>query len=392
MLIATLLVMAAVATTGDATGVGLTRATLNGNVQGAQNAYFVYGTSTDYGLDTGVRNISDGPVTETVQGLTVDTTYHYRLVADDGSVLGADKTFRTGGPPVIGNQVTRGVDADSATATASVNPNGGETTYVIEWGTTTNYGRRTTATSVGSGREPTSVTVPLTGLRPFTRYHWRTVATNAAGIARGQDRSFQTWRQPSAVSIGLSRRTVPWGGDTHVGGRVSGIGVGGMTVALEQQRFLVDQGFTPLATAVTGRDGGYLFTIPALFGTTRYRVITQTQTPVTSGVVTARSAVKVDALARHRTRLRASVEGSVLPGVHGTASLQRYAKTTGWRQVKFKTVAPADEQHTPYRFSVKRPGRRAPAYRLRVVVAPVRGAHVRGTSRAVTVRPRPASN
>ena len=389
MLIATLLVMAAVATTGEATDVGLTGATLNGTVEGAQSAYFEYSTGTGYELRTPEQQVSDGPVSAPVQGLTVNTTYHYRLVADDRAAVGEDKTFRTGGPPAVSNQVARGVDADSATATASVNPNGGETTYVIEWGTTTNYGRRTTATSVGSGREPASVTVPLTGLRPYTRYHWRTVATNAAGITRGNDRSFRTWRQPSAVSIGLSRRTIPWGGDTRVGGRVSGIGVGGLTVALQQQRFLVDQDFTQVGTARTGSDGGYLLTIPALFGTTRYRVVTQTQVPVTSGVVTARSSVKVGARARHRSRLRAYVEGSVLPGVHGTASLQRYRKATGWRQVKFKTVAPTDELHTAYSFSVKRPRKRAPAYRLRVVVAPVRGAHVRGKSRTVTVRPRP---
>ena len=79
----------------------------------------------------------------------------------------------------------------------------------------------------------------------------------------------------------------------------------------------------------------------------------------------------------------------MLPGVHGTVSLQRYRRGRGWRQVKHKTVAPSDELRTRYRFSVRRPRRNAPAYRLRVVMAPVRGAHVRGKSRTVRVKPRP---
>ncbi len=225
------------------------------------------------------------------------------------------------------------------------------------------------------------MTARLTGLNPYTLYHWRTVATNAAGTTRGRDRTFRTARLPSTVTIGLSRRTVPWGGDVRIGGRVTGVGVSGMTVALQQQRFPLDQDFTQVSTARTGRDGGYLFTIPALWSTTSYRVVTQTQAVATSPVATAHSAVKVGAGARHRTRTWARVEGYVLPAVHGTASLQRYRSRTGWRQVKFKTVAPADAVRTRYSFSVRRP--RKQAYVLRVRISPVRGANVRGWSRTV---------
>jgi hypothetical protein len=392
MLIATVLAAAAVAApeTGPAENVTNTSATLTGTVTEDATVYFRYGTSVPHGLTTASQEVEAGPVQAAVSGLTAETTYHYELVVD-GTGAG-DRTFTTAAnpaPPAISNQRSRELTADAATVSASVNPGGSETTYTIEWGTTTRYGSQTAAASAGSGTTPTTVSARLTGLRAYTLYHWRTVATNAAGVTRGRDRTFRTARLPSSVTIGLSRRTVPWGGDTRIGGRVSGVGVGGLTVALQQQRFPVDAGFTPLATTRTGSDGGYLFAIPALYTTTSYRVVTQTPIPVTSAVATARSSVKVGARARHRTRTRASVEGTVLPGVHGTASLQRYRRGRGWRQVKFKTVAPADELRTRYRFSVKRPRRRAPAYRLRVVVAPVRGAHVRGTSRTVFVRARP---
>jgi hypothetical protein len=396
MLLATILTAAAVAapTTEPATNVTNTGATLNGTVDGPATVWFEYrATAAPPGdvLVTDRQTVSAaGEVSASVSRLTPETEYAYRIVTltDEGGEV----TFTTAAnplPPTISNQQARDVKPESATATASVNANGSSTDYFVEWGTTTRYGRRTSSATAGSGSTPTTVKAGLDDLRPFTLYHWRTVATNAAGITRGRDRTFRTGRLPSSVTIGLSRRTVPWGGDTRVGGRASGIGIGGMTIALEQQRFPLDQTFTQLDTARTGSDGGYLFTVPELFGTTRYRVVTQTHVPVTSPVVTARSAVKVGIRVRHRTRTRASVEGMAQPGVHGTASLQRYRPGRGWRQVKFKTVAPADELRTPYRFSVKRPRKRAPAYRLRVILAPVRGAHVRGKSRTVVVRPRP---
>jgi hypothetical protein len=163
-----------------------------------------------------------------------------------------------------------------------------------------------------------------------------------------------------------------------------------MTLSLQQQRFPLDQDFTQFTTVRTGKEGRFLFTVPTLYTTTRYRVVTQTPTAVASPIATARSAVRVGARARHYSRRRASVRGSVLPGVHGTASLQRYRRGKGWRQVKKKTIAPASEVRSRYRFIVRRPkkGRRARSYRLRVVIAPVRGAHVRGMSRTVFVRPR----
>ncbi len=395
MFLATVLAAAAVAapTTEPATNVGATGATLNGTVDGpAMDVHFEYGTTASggYGLATAPQKVTAaGDVSATISGLTGETEYHYRIVAD--GVTGDEEKFTTSAnplPPAISNQRTRDVTTESATASASVDANGTPTTYIVEWGTTNRYGSQTAAASAGSSTNPTTVTAKITGLRPYTLYHWRTVATNAAGTTRGRDRTFRSARQPSGVTIGLSRKTVPWGGDVRLGGRVTGVGVGGLTVALQQQRFPLDQDFTQLTTARTGSDGGYLFTIPALYTTTRYRVVTQTQVVATSPVATARSAVRVGARARHFARRRAAVEGTVLPGVHGTASLQRYRRGVGWRQVKAKTVAPADELRTRYRFIVRRPRKRAAPYRLRVVMLPVKGAHVRGKSRTVFVRPR----
>ena len=308
MLIATVLTAAAVVapTTLPATNVTATGATLNGTVDESATVRFEYDAkaSGPYELATPNQAVtSAGDVSATIAGLTPETKYRYRIVA--GGETGNEQTFTTTAnpqPPAIANQHSREITPDAATTTATVNANGSATTYTIEWGTTTRYGSQTAAASAGNGRTPTAVTARLTGLNPYTLYHWRAVATNAAGTTRGRDRTFRTARLPSTVTIGLSRRTVPWGGDVRIGGRVIGVGVSGMTVALQQQRFPLDQDFTQVATARTGRDGGYLFTIPALWSTTSYRVVTQTQAVATSPVATAYSAVKVGAGARHRTR------------------------------------------------------------------------------------------
>ena len=233
------------------------------------------------------------------------------------------------------------------------------------------------------------MTVRLTGLRPYTRYHWRTVATNAAGTTFGRDRSFTTARLPESVTVALARGTVPWGADVTLGGRVTGAGSRGMTVALQQQRFPLDQGFTDVATSRTANDSSYLFTVGPQWTTTSYRVVTRTQVVVASPVVTARSMVRVGARVRHPGRRWARVEGWVLPAVHGTATLQRYRPGLGWRRARTKTIAPADAVRSRFRFGVWRPRRNRGWASFRVIVSPVRGAHVRGKSRVVRVKPRP---
>jgi hypothetical protein len=391
MFLATLLATAAVAapTTQPATNVSATGATLNGTVDGSPaSVRFEYGTTASggYGLATGNLTVNPGGgVTATVSSLTPETEYQYRIVVD--GVPYGNARFTTAPnplPPGVSDQRARDIGPNSATATASVNPNGSATTYRIEYGTSTRYGNETTPAQIPGGSTAT-ISVELDDLRPYTRYHWRTVATNAAGTTRGADRSFRTARLPTAVSLGLSRRTVPWGGDVRLGGRVSGAGVAGMTVELQQQR-PQDSGFVEAGTARTGNDGGYLFTIPKLWTTTRYRVVTRTQVVVTSPEVTARSRVRAGIRARHFARKRARLHGTVMPGVTGTVELQLRGPS-GWDGVRTATLTPATETVSRYAFVVRRLKR--VARRFRVVARPEPGAYVRGWSRSVVVKARP---
>jgi hypothetical protein len=388
MLLATLLAIAVTATTTPATNVTATGATLNGTVEGAATARFEYSTGTTFENKTAIQTVTaDGPVTEEIEGgLTFDTTYRFRVVANPGApdeAVGQALTFTTGGPPGVSDQRSSNVTPTSATVSASINTKGLQTSYRIQWGTSTRYGRFTPTVTAETGTAAANVV--LTGLLPNRTYHWRTRASNAAGTTLGPDKTFKTGPAPTGISLAVSRGYVPWGAEVRLGGRVSGAGVNGLIVVLEQQRFPLDSAFAAVDTARTGRDGGYLFTIPRLWTTTNYRVSTQTAAPVTSPVAIARSVVKVGGRARHVTRRRAAIEGAVLPAVHGTASLQRRIGKR-WRQVARRTIAPADSLRSRYRFGVWRAKRFDK--RFRVKVSPVRGAHVRGWSRSLKVRRR----
>src|SRR4029434_6835710 len=77
------------------------------------------------------------------------------------------------------------VGTTTATATGTVNPNGQATSWYLEYGTSTSYGKKTATKSAGSGTGNVQVSGALTGLAPGTGYHYRLVASNAGGTQRG---------------------------------------------------------------------------------------------------------------------------------------------------------------------------------------------------------------
>ena len=75
------------------------------------------------------------------------------------------------------------------------------TTYRIEYGTSATYGLTTPEQDAGAGTDPVAVRVTLTNLTSDTTYHYRVVATNAAGVATGADRTLRTALPPRPPSI-----------------------------------------------------------------------------------------------------------------------------------------------------------------------------------------------
>jgi hypothetical protein len=94
------------------------------------------------------------------------------------------------------------VSDQTATLSGTLNPKGAPTGYHFEYGTTTAYGSTTTTTSAGSGTSEVAAVATVGGLTPETTYHYRVVASNAAGVAHGGDQTFTTGvpAQPTPTS------------------------------------------------------------------------------------------------------------------------------------------------------------------------------------------------
>jgi hypothetical protein len=99
------------------------------------------------------------------------------------------------GPPIVSNEKALAVTETTAKVGFTINPNGADTTYVIEYGPTTSYGQKTTPVEIGATPGPQSLTQTLTGLEPGKTYHFDVVATNSAAPIKGVsggDQSFTT--------------------------------------------------------------------------------------------------------------------------------------------------------------------------------------------------------
>jgi hypothetical protein len=201
--------VAPTAVTGAATAITASGATLAGtaNPQGtATSAHFEYGPTDAYGAATASHPLGAGRaatnVTSSLTGLEPATVYHYRLVTSNsaGTTRGDDQTFATASaPPAAVTGAASAVTRSDATLAGTADPHGTGTSARFEYGPTTAYGSETEATDVGSGRAPVDVTESLAGLTPGTTYHYRLVATNAAGTTNGADRTLTTTK-PAVVT------------------------------------------------------------------------------------------------------------------------------------------------------------------------------------------------
>jgi hypothetical protein len=107
------------------------------------------------------------------------------------------------------------VTTDAATLAGTVNPGGGATTYHFEYGTSTSYGSQTSDGNAGSGATDGDVLANVTGLSAGTAYHYRLVATNAAGTVNGADQMFTTASPapaPAPALIAPGATTLPASG------------------------------------------------------------------------------------------------------------------------------------------------------------------------------------
>lgn len=109
------------------------------------------------------------------------------LLLAGGIALGAGSAGAT-------TDAATAITSTGATVNGTVNPNGAATNYAFQWGLTTSYGNEAPlpAASAGAGSAGVPVSLALGGLASGTVYHFRVIASNAAGVATGADETFTT--------------------------------------------------------------------------------------------------------------------------------------------------------------------------------------------------------
>ncbi len=168
---------------------------------------FEYGTDTSYSAgsvpctpaDLGSGD-SGVPASASLSGLSPATTYHFRVVASNasGATDGPDETFATTPPALIDVQPPTGMSDSSGLSTGNaalnvyIDPQGSDTSYHFEYGTTTGYGSSTPVADAGPGSTPSLRSAPISGLQASTTYHYRTVVSNSYGSFAGPDSTFTT--------------------------------------------------------------------------------------------------------------------------------------------------------------------------------------------------------
>jgi hypothetical protein len=158
----------------------------------------------------GGQKFGDQPVSVILQSvLAPATTYYYRAAASNGAgttVDGTVESFTTPPAPVLTAGEAQSVTRTTATLPGTVNPEGLETSYSYQYGTSTSYGGNAPSiqgVNAGSGTEPVPAPIGISGLVPATTYHYRLVATNADGTTTSPDKTFTTAPPtPPAASTG----------------------------------------------------------------------------------------------------------------------------------------------------------------------------------------------
>ncbi len=179
----------------------------NVNPNGAfTNYWYEYGKTASLGSRTANQSVGSGyvsiPTPGYITGLTKDTTYYFKLVAENqnGKVVGTQYSFKTtlgtsapvGSVPSVKTISASGIDRTTANLNGEVTPNKAETEYWFEYGTTADLGDSSALVAIGNSNTKLSGALSLSGLSPLTTYYFRINAQNQFGTVNGTILNFKT--------------------------------------------------------------------------------------------------------------------------------------------------------------------------------------------------------
>ncbi|HSZ70317.1 MAG TPA: hypothetical protein VK756_08135 [Solirubrobacteraceae bacterium] len=308
-----------------------------------------------------------------------------------GTAQAATKTPHAPKPPQPPTAVTGDAKSISETTAAlegTVNPKGSEASYYFQYGTTTAYGAQTPTTAVGAGTTGVKVSQPLKGLAIGTSYHFRVVATSAAGTSDGPDRTFMTKQIPLRFVLPGGSIEASYRKPFTLAGTLSGTGAANHPIGLQANPFPYLGIFETIGgPSTTSAQGGFSLRVAGLTQNTRLRVQTLEAPPVFSQSVTVRVAVLVTLRVQHtRTPGLVRLYGTVTPGEAGAPVLLQRVRATGGPVNAGKTTARGASASLS-RFSALVKIRRTGEYRALVKVT--NGKQVSGESNARSLRAPP---
>jgi hypothetical protein len=251
--------------------------------------------------------------------LAVSASFLATAAPNAAQVAQAAQATTAASAPGASTSGTSDVTFSSVTVHGSVSPHGQATDYVFQYGTTRKYGSQTPLSPAGNASNTVAVSQTVTGLQPFTTYHYRILASSPSGAAVGEDRTFTTAKIPLSVAIVGVPNPVAFGTPFVVEGTLSGTGGGNHEVALQANPFPYVAGFQTVGNPeLTNPVGGFSFPFLNLLQNTQLRVVTVGTPVVTSPVIVEGVAVRV-AFHAHATGRRgfARLYGTVAPAEVG---------------------------------------------------------------------------
>jgi hypothetical protein len=236
--------------------------------------------------------------------------------------------------PTVTTSAAARVTPQSATLLGKVTPNGAQTTYLFQYGTTTLYGQATAPAAAGNGTSAFPAVADLVGLAPATVYHFRLVARNRNGTVNGINRVFKTRSEPLGLTLAATPNPVPFGRPTVLGGTLTGTGNANRQILLQSNPFPYTQGFQPTAnvqlTNAAGQFGFPLLSVPL---NTQYRVLIPGRAEVASPIVSVGVAVRVatsTSAKRVRTGRVVRFSGTIRPARPGAQFAIQRLRRGNW--------------------------------------------------------------
>ena len=295
-----------------------------------------------------------------------------RAVVIAAALLCAPATAAAAEKPVVTSGAAASITDSSVVLNGTVTPKGAATTYYFQYGTTSLYGTVTSAGSIAAGSGRVRITATITGLAPVTTYHYRLVAQNSEGVARGSHRTFKTKKVPLGFSVAATPNPVEAGGSTTIAGVLTGTDGPDRRIIVKSNPWPYTQGFLPFGNElVTNDDGSFSVPVLSVPVNTQFRVEMVARPDIVSTPITVGATLAVTRrvkVTRGDRRGSLRFRGRITPAVDGEQVLiQKLRLRDGvWVTVGETFARNAGDSSSRYRKTIRQ--RRGGRYRVLVNV------------------------